>query len=233
MSAARMLVIEDEPRIAELLAEYLRAEGYLVRVAGDGESGLQWARQERPDVVLLDLMLPGIDGLEVCRQLRQDDARLGLIMLTARVQEIDRLLGLGLGADDYICKPFSPREVVARVKALLRRSQAQSVAVPPMRTAPFVIDDAAQRIALDGQTLALTLSEFRLLRELLTHPGRVHSRDRLLDAMHEDLREVGDRAVDSHVRNLRRKIEDVRPGMACIHAVYGSGYRYEWPPSQP
>ncbi len=230
MNPARILIVEDESRIAELLAEYLRAEGHQVTLAGDGELGLQRARELRPDLVLLDVMLPRIDGLEVCRRLRQEDARVGVIMLTARVQEIDRLLGLGLGADDYICKPFSPREVVARVKALLRRSQRLPDTDLPSDTAPFQIDGQAQRIALDGQSLNLTPSEFRLLRELVSHPGRVYSRDRLLDVMHEDLREVGDRAVDSHVRNLRRKIEDVRPTMVCIHAVYGSGYRYEWPP---
>ncbi|MHC1478849.1 response regulator [Frateuria aurantia] len=229
MSPARILVVEDEPRIAELLGEYLRAEGYQVLFAGDGELGLRLAREQRPDLILLDLMLPKIDGLELCRILRQEEPLLGVIMLTARVQEIDRLLGLGLGADDYICKPFSPREVVARVKALLRRSQLHNGTESTVDTGPFQIDVQAQRISLDGQGLALTQSEFRLLRELVGHPGRVYSRDRLLDVMHEDLREVGDRAVDSHIRNLRRKIEDIRPKMACIHAVYGSGYRYEWP----
>lgn len=215
-----VLIAEDEPKIAQLLADYLAQSGYRVAVVGDGMRVLDAVAEERPAVLLLDIMLPGKDGLQILRELRRDSA-LPVIMLTARVEEIDRLLGLELGADDYICKPFSPREVVARVRALLRRT------LPDAPANPFVVDEAAQRIHAGGRPLSLTHIEYRLMHALLTHPGRIYSRDQLLDLMHDDLREVTDRVVDSHVRNLRRKLEDVMPGQSFIHAVYGAGYRFE------
>lgn len=216
----RVLIAEDEPKIARLLADYLVQAGYEATVEGEGDRVLATLEAERPALLLLDVMLPGRDGLSILRELRRDSA-LPVIMLTARVEEIDRLLGLELGADDYICKPFSPREVVARVQAVLRRS------LPGASAEPFTVDEATQRIHYRGRPLPLTTSEYRLLQAMLAQPGRIYSRDRLLDLMHDDLRDVTDRVVDSHIRNLRRKLEDIAPGQSFIHSVYGAGYRFE------
>ncbi len=221
-TAARILIAEDEPKIVALLADYLQAAGYETASVEQGDRVLGAIADTRPQLLLLDVMLPGIDGLQVLREVRRDGV-LPVIMLTARVEEIDRLLGLELGADDYICKPFSPREVVARVRALLRRTQG------PAAASPFAVDAAAQRILFDSRALPLTTTEYRLLRALVEHPGRVWSRDQLLDVMHDGLRDVTDRAVDSHVRNLRRKLEDLLPGRQYVHSVYGAGYRFELP----
>ncbi|MFA6232386.1 MAG: response regulator [Rhodanobacter sp.] len=220
MTTAHILIAEDEPKIAALVADYLQQAGYESSTVGEGDRVLDAIDAQAPDLLLLDVMLPGKDGLQILRELRQRSA-LPVIMLTARADEIDRLLGLDLGADDYICKPFSPREVVARVRALLRR------VAPDAPGNPFTLDEAAQRIFLSGRPVALTTSEYRLLYVLVTHPGRIYSRDQLLDLMHGDLRDVTDRVVDSHVRNLRRKLEDLAPGQSYIHAVYGAGYRFE------
>ena len=217
---ARVLVAEDEPKIARLLADYLVQAGHEALVVGEGDRVLDAVATGAPALLLLDVMLPGKDGLAILRELRRESA-LPVIMLTARVEEIDRLLGLELGADDYVCKPFSPREVVARVQAVLRRGQ------PAAAGPPFAVDEAAQRIHYRGRPLPLTVTEYRLLQAMLAQPGRIFSRDRLLDLMHDDLREVTDRVVDSHVRNLRRKLEDMAPGQSFIHSVYGAGYRFE------
>jgi len=168
---------------------------------------------------LLDLMLPGLDGLEVCKRLRRD-SQVPIIMITARVEEIDRLLGLELGADDYICKPFSPREVVARVRAVLRRASGEAVTVEGLE-----VDPARFRASLNGQALDLTPVEFALLQTLLAQPGRVYSRDQLMNEMYSDYRVVNDRAVDTHIKNLRRKLAAVQPGVEHIESVYGIGYR--------
>lgn len=218
----RILIAEDEPKIAALVAEYLQAAGFAPASVAEGDKVLATIETERPDLLLLDVMLPGKDGMQILRELRAHSS-LPVIMLTARVEEIDRLLGLELGADDYVCKPFSPREVVARVRALLRRVCGS---VGPN---PFEVDGEAQRILCNGKALPLTHTEYRLLKTLVEHPGRVYSRDQLLDAMHEDLRDLNDRAVDSHIRNLRRKLEDCAPGAQWIHSVYGAGYRFEPP----
>ncbi|HET6433189.1 response regulator [Dyella sp.] len=220
MGQPTVLVAEDEPKIAQLLVDYLVQSGYRAVVVADGARVLAAVTIEQPDVLLLDIMLPGRDGLEILRELRRRST-LPVIMLTARVEEIDRLLGLELGSDDYICKPFSPREVVARVRALLRRSTSAAT------THPFEVDDAAQRIRVAGRPMPLTHTEYRLMHALVSHPGRVYSRDQLLDLMHDDLRDVTDRVVDSHIRNLRRKLDDLLPGQQVIHAVYGAGYRFE------
>jgi len=225
MSNARhILIAEDEPKIAALLSEYLQGSGYLASIVDEGDRVLQAIAEKRPDLLLLDVMLPGMDGLQILRELRKD-SELPVIMLTARVEEIDRLLGLEFGADDYVCKPFSPREVVARVRALLRRSSG------PVLNNPFVVDEQAQRILIGDRPLPLTTMEYRLLQTLVTHPGRLYSRDQLLDLMHDDLRDVTDRVVDSHIRNLRRKLEDLVPGGPYVHSVYGAGYRFELPES--
>lgn len=216
----RILIAEDEPKIAALLAEYLDDAGYASVTIAEGDKVLKSIATDTPDLLLLDVMLPGKDGMQILRELRAIST-LPVIMLTARVEEIDRLLGLELGADDYVCKPFSPREVVARVRALLRRAGGT------VTLNPFAIDTDAMRILFHGTALPLTHTEYRLLKTLIEHPGRVYSRDQLLDAMHADLRDVTDRAVDSHIRNLRRKLEDCAPGAQWIYSVYGVGYRFE------
>ena len=221
---ALVLVVEDEPKIAALLEEYLQKLGDLrtARVTR-GDEVLDAFRELGPDLVLLDLMLPGLDGIEVCKQLRPIST-VPVIMVTARVEEIDRLLGLELGADDYICKPFSPREVVARVKAVLRRSGPARAASPP---AGIEIDAATHRARCMGEELRLTPVEFALLTMLVDRPGRLFSREQLMDGMYSDYRVVSDRAVDTHVKNLRRKLRQASGGRELIESVYGLGYRFE------
>ncbi len=226
MNPARVLVIEDEPKLAELLRVYLEAGGFEARRLGDGLEATREVREWSPDLVLLDLMLPGKDGLDVCREIRAFSA-VPIIMVTARVEEIDRLLGLELGADDYICKPYSPREVVARVKAVLRRSRPDAAAGGDARAAGLVIDEDAYRAQLDGTALELTPVEFRLLALLASAPGRIFSRDQVLDRLYDDHRVVTDRTVDSHIKNLRRKLGAVRPDGELIRSVYGVGYRLD------
>jgi two-component system response regulator BaeR len=220
--AERILIVEDEPKIAEILRDYLLREGYDTHHLERGDEVEEWVRARGADVVLLDLMLPGKSGLEVCKALRTfSDA--SIIMVTARVDEIDRLLGLELGADDYICKPFSPREVVARVKAVLRRAKRQSGA-----ESGLVLDDAGYKASVGGKDIGLTAVEFQLLKVLAAQPGRIFSRDQLMDAMYRDERIVSDRTVDSHIKKLRKKIADVMPDREIVHSVYGVGYKYEW-----
>ncbi|HEX7046046.1 MAG TPA: response regulator [Gammaproteobacteria bacterium] len=219
---ADILIVEDEPKIAELLADYLRAAGHAPRIIADGNEVVPAVREKMPDIILLDLMLPGRDGIDLCRELRSF-TQVPIIMVTARVEEVDRLLGLELGADDYICKPFSPREVVARVKALLRRLQAGS----EPETGGLVIDSDRYEASLNGERLDLTAVEFRLLQTLAATPGRVYSRDQLMENIYSDHRIVGDRTVDSHVKNLRRKLAAIRPGIDMVQSVYGVGYRFD------
>uniref|UniRef100_UPI00333FBD9D response regulator n=1 Tax=Castellaniella defragrans TaxID=75697 RepID=UPI00333FBD9D len=227
MNPARVLVIEDEPKLAELLCVYLEAGGFEARHLGNGLEAAREVREWSPDLVLLDLMLPGKDGLDVCREIRAFSA-VPIIMVTARVEEIDRLLGLELGADDYICKPYSPREVVARVKAVLRRSRPDAAAngEGAARAAGLFIEEDTYRAQLDGMALELTPVEFRLLALLASAPGRIFSRDQVLDRLYDDHRVVTDRTVDSHVKNLRRKLGAIRTG-DLIRSVYGVGYRLD------
>lgn len=219
-------VVEDDVKIAALLVDYLRHAGFVADAIADGAMALERLRARQPSLLILDLMLPGLDGLELCRALRRFCA-VPVIILTARVDEVDRLLGLDIGADDYVCKPFSPPEVIARVRAQLRRAQAQVISA----ALTWQIDDAALCIAWGGQPLPLTPLEFRLLRTLLSQPGRVFSRQQLLDAVHADFRDVSDRSIDSHIKNLRRKIEAVVAKADYIASVYGVGYRIEPHPS--
>ncbi|MBV2182867.1 response regulator [Castellaniella sp. MT123] len=223
----KILVVEDEPKLAEVLRTYLEAAGYEVRCVDNGLQVMDLVREWEPSLVLLDLMLPGRDGLDVCRDIR-GHAAIPVIMVTARTEEIDRLLGLELGADDYICKPYSPREVVARVRAVLRRVEGDS-GNGRARDAKqgLRIEPDAWRACLDGVSLDLTPVEFRLLALLASQPGRIFSRDQVLDGLYDDHRIVTDRTVDSHVKNLRRKLAAVRPGDELIRSVYGVGYRLE------
>jgi two-component system response regulator BaeR len=218
-----ILIVEDDAKIADMLANYLHMHGFATELCGDGQDAVTRIRQQAPALVVLDLMLPGLDGLAVCTEVRTFST-VPIIMVTARVDEIDRLLGLDTGADDYVCKPFSPREVVARIKALLRRSEG-ALAKPVV--AVFAVDEARQQINWRGQPLPLTPVEFRLMRQLMSHPGQVFARARLLDTLHEDQRDVSDRAIDSHIKNLRRKLEQAGTGEAGISSVYGVGYRFD------
>lgn len=228
--APLVLIVEDEPKLAALLADYLKAAGYRSDICADGREVAARARQLAPALVLLDLMLPGKDGLEVCRELRSF-SDVPIVMVTARVEEIDRLLGLELGADDYICKPFSPREVVARVRAILRRGRLD--AIPDAATTDDLakvlrIDEARYTAEFRGQSLQLTPVEFRLLKTLADAPGRVFSRDQLLDKLYTDHRIVTDRTVDSHIKNLRRKLDAASPEQELIRSIYGVGYKLDW-----
>jgi two-component system response regulator BaeR len=222
--ADRILVVEDEQKLAGLLRDYLVQEGFEVSVLHRGDEVEDWVRAHGADLILLDLMLPGKNGLEVCKALRASGAQLSIIMVTARVDEIDRLLGLELGADDYICKPFSPREVVARVKAVLRRVKRGDAP----NESGLELDDAGYKATVSGKDLGLTAVEFELLKVLVSHPGRIYTREQLMDMMYRDQRVVSDRTVDSHVKKIRKKIGAVLPDREIVHSVYGVGYKYEW-----
>ena len=223
-AASRVLVVEDDQKISDLLLIYLRAEGYEATPAYDGRDAVEQIAQRAPDVVVLDWMLPGLDGIGVCKAVRAF-SDVPILMLTARVDELDRLLGLDTGADDYVCKPFAPREVVARVRALLRRAGGRVITLPQ----PWLVEDASFRISWLGQWLPLTRIEFMVFRTLLARPGRVFSRAQLLSSVHESQRDISDRAIDTHVKNLRKKVQAVDPGSDCIASVYGLGYRFDMP----
>ena len=220
----RIAIAEDEPELAALVADYARAAGYAPEVFHDGREALAAIRRAPPALLVLDLMLPGMDGLALCRALRAE-SDLPVVMVTARVEEIDRLLGLEAGADDYLCKPFSPRELMARIKAILRRS-GQGGPGPAL-----AIDAAARRIAVHGRPLDLTPTEYGILAVLARRPGQVFSRARLLELAREGGAglDVADRAIDSHVKNLRRKLDAALPGVEVIRAIYGVGYRFDPP----
>lgn len=224
-----ILIVEDEPKLAQLLSKYLEREEYRNDHLADGHQVMRWLDEHHTDLILLDLNLPGRDGLTLCREIRQHK-NTPIIMTTARVDEIDRLLGLELGADDYICKPYSPREVVARIKAVLRRVQPQRVSPHCRSTIPLLqFDDERLQARVKGITLTLTLVEFQLFKLLAENPGRIFSRDQLMDRIYADQRVVSDRTIDSHIKKLRRKIEAVLPGMEVVHSVYGAGYKVEMP----
>ena len=223
MHKASILIVEDEDKIAGVLRDYLVQAGHTVHWLRRGDAVEPWFREHHADLVLLDLMLPGRDGLSICRDLRQRHSAgsPAIIMVTARVEEVDRLLGLEAGADDYVCKPFSPREVVARVRAVLRRSMG------PKDTHGLVVDLTTGHASLHGETLELTALELRLLHLLAAKPGRIFSRDELITAIYPDQREVVDRTIDSHIKKLRRKLEERKPDVEFIHSIYGLGYKYE------
>jgi len=226
---ARILVVEDEADIASVVLDYLRHAGYAAEHIADGCTALARIREAPPDLTLLDIMLPGLDGLEVLRQVRRT-LHSPVIMLTARVEEVDRLIGLELGADDYICKPFSPREVVARVKAVLRRGGLPGVSV---QDAPaLALDETLWQARLHGQPLALTRREFRLLQALTRQSGRIFSRAQLLDLAYGDTLDVNERAIDSHIKNLRKKLKAADgTGHDWIRSVYGVGLAFDPAPT--
>jgi len=225
LKATRILIVEDEEKLAKLEADYLQNAGFATNSLADGDAVVPWVKEQHPDLILLDLMLPGRDGLSICREIRSFSAT-PIIMITARIEEIDRLLGLEMGADDYICKPFSPREMVARVKAVLRRLQAQT---PDILTSALKLklDPHSFRVLADGQEIELTTVEFQLLQALYQQPGRIFSRSKLMDLIYQDQRIVSDRTIDSHIKKLRKKLTDLLPDQELIHSVYGAGYRYD------
>lgn len=233
-----ILIVEDEPKLAQLLVDYLKQSGFETHVIGDGLKALEWINlhHQTIDLMILDLMLPNLDGMEICKAVRQFST-LPILMATAKVEEIDRLIGLELGADDYLCKPYSPREVVARVKAILRRSQlvksfqanvnhnsGQQVAEI---LAGLVLEEEKYKATLNGKVLDLTAVEFQLLAILAKEPGRIFSRQQLMDGGYQDHRVVSDRTIDSHIRKLRKRISEKCPESEIIHSVYGVGYKFE------
>ncbi len=221
----RILVVDDEPKIVKLARDYLERSGYVVLTAGDGRTALSIARSEKPDLVVLDLNLPELDGLDVCRSLRRE-SDVPIIMLTARIDETDRLIGLELGADDYITKPFSPRELVARVRAVLRRVRGGLVPTEFIQVGDIEIDLNGHRASRAGETLQLTRIEFNLLAILAQHAGQTMSREQLLDRLHGFAQDSYERSIDAHVKNLRRKLEPDASNPIYILTVYGIGYKF-------
>jgi two-component system, OmpR family, response regulator BaeR len=218
----KILIVEDEPKLAALLADYLKASGFDFFIISDGTQVEAWVRENKPDLIILDIMLPGRDGMEICKDIRSF-SRVPIIMVTARVEEIDRLLGLELGADDYICKPFSPREVVARVKAVLRRTRDGQA----IQAQGLVLDEHTYRATLHGHDLALTAVEFKLLKLLTENPGRIFSRSQIMEKIYHEERFVSDRTIDSHIKKLRRKIENIDARTTLIYSVYSVGYKFD------
>lgn len=224
-----VLVVEDEPKLAQVLLDYLAANNYATVWIADGREVAKYyadhPAHEQPDLVLLDLMLPGRDGLDVCKDIRRI-SNVPIIMITARVEEIDRLIGLEIGADDYICKPFSPREVMARVKAILRRVPQVEVGTQATSLTNLQLDEARFEAHYHNQLLDLTPAEFRLLKTLADAPGRVFQRDQLINHVYDDQRVITDRTIDSHIKNLRRKMSLISPE-DVIRSIYGVGYKLE------
>lgn len=233
-----ILIVEDEPKLAQLLVDYLQQSGFETHVISDGLEALEWINQHHHtiDLMILDLMLPNLDGMEICKAVRQFSS-LPILIATAKVEEIDRLIGLELGADDYLCKPYSPREVVARVKAILRRSQlVKAFQVDSKHNtnqqvaevlAGLVLEEEKYKAILNGNVLDLTAVEFQLLAILAKEPGRIFSRQQLMDGGYQDHRVVSDRTIDSHIRKLRKRIHEKCPESEIIHSVYGVGYKFE------
>ncbi|HYT77346.1 MAG TPA: response regulator transcription factor [Vicinamibacterales bacterium] len=220
-----VLVVEDDPQIAQIAADYLQHAGFAVVRAGDGPDALAVARERRPDLVVLDLGLPRLDGMEVTKRLRQA-GDIPIIMLTARIDEADRLAGLELGADDYVTKPFSPRELVARVRAVLRRAESNAGENDVLRRGDLTIDAARMSVTRAGTSVELTATEFQLLAAMARRPGRVFTRAQLLDAVRGAAIESFERAIDTHIKNIRRKLEPDAHGPRYVQTVYGIGYKF-------
>lgn len=218
----KVFIVEDEKNIAEVMQMYLQAEGLQTRVFHDGNAVVEAVKADKPSLMLLDLMLPGKDGLSICQELRAF-SELYIIMTTARVEEVDRLLGLDTGADDYVCKPYSARELTARVRAVLRRLDGKLTAAGPS----LKVDEAGLSLSFGGQTVVLTALEFRLFNLLYSQPNRIYSRSQILDLLYSDFRVLSDRTVDSHIRNLRKKLAGLNTEQEMIRSIYGLGYRFE------
>ncbi len=225
MSNNVILIVEDEPDLAGLLQQYVEAAGYRAEVIKNGLDVEPFFEKQTPALVLLDLMLPGKNGLDVCKEIRSK-SNTPIIITTAKVEEIDRLLGLELGADDYICKPYSPREVVARVKTVLRRIESTSTETPNL-TDDIVLNRDKLTITIKGNEIELTQIELNLFGLLYEEPGKIFSRQKILDNIYQDYRIVSDRTVDSHIKKLRKKLHDAQPNADIIKSIYGVGYKYE------
>lgn len=217
----KILIVEDEPKLAALLCDYLQQAGFESYCIGRGNKVVAWIKEQNPEMVLLDLNLPGEDGLDICKEIRSFSS-VPIIMITARIEEIDRVLGLELGADDYICKPFSPREVVARVKTVLRRAGGITTLASGLK-----LDESRYHATINEKELGLTAVEFKLLQFLASNPGRIYGRQQLMDQIYPDKRVVTDRTIDSHIKKLRRKIAIVAPNVELIHSIYSVGYKFE------
>ena len=215
-----VLIAEDEPKLATLLESYLQRERFRTRTVNDGQRVVRTVKEMQPDLLLLDVGLPHRSGFEICKELRAF-TRLPILIVTARTEEVDRLLGLEIGADDYICKPFSPREVIARIKAVLRRTNFAGVS-----STGLIIDEITATAMIDGKPLPLTQAEFNLLRALAATPNRLLTRQQIMDALYCDGRTIVDRTIDSHIKNLRKKLAEVSPDTEWIESVYGAGYRF-------
>lgn len=222
MTNKTILIVEDEPKLASLLVDFLAHDGFNSHCFYDGLNVVEWVKKHSPDLILMDVMLPHRDGMSLCREIREFSS-VPLFLITARIAESDRLHGLDIGADDYICKPYSPKEVVARIKAIFRRQSSFSKVLPTV--AGFSLDKARFQATYEGSLLDLTLGEFRVLAMLLDKPGKVYSRAMLLDCLHEDERDVLDRAIDTYIKNLRRKIQNVSGNKEVIASIYGAGYK--------
>lgn len=221
-SPAHLLIVEDEIKLATLLHDYFQQSHYSSHCIHHGDDVIDYVKTHHVDLILLDVMLPGKDGMTLCKEIRQF-SQVPIIMVTARVDEIDRLLGLELGADDYICKPFSPREVVARAKAVLRRSQPDT----PTHTQAFELNEHTHQIHYQDHRIELTTVEYQLMKQLSSEPGRIFSRSQLMDSMYQDHRIVSDRTIDSHIKKLRKKLSSTINNKEFIHSVYGAGYRFD------
>lgn len=217
-----ILIVEDERKFASLIEDYLKQANFSPFCLTNGLDVIAWVRTHTVDLIILDLMLPGRDGMEICKEIRAFSL-VPIIILTARVDEVDRVLGLEFGADDYVCKPCSPREVLARVKAVLRRTNPS----PQIKVGGLVLDELCYKAILNGTDLELTSVEFKLLSFLAAHPGRISSRDQLMERIYPDQRIVNDRTIDSHIMKLRKKIAEVVPDEELVHSVYGLGYKFE------
>ena len=217
--AHSILIVEDEIKLANLLADYFKLTDYEPHLIHNGNEVIAWVKQHQPKAILLDIMLPGKNGIDLCKEIRQF-SNIPILMVTAKVDEIDRLLGLELGADDYICKPFSPREVVARVKAVLRRTQTIECNVDTLQ-----LDEHRFTVGFHQHTVTLTSVEFQLLKPLANKPERIFTREQLMQNMYSDQRIVNNRTIDSHIKKLRKKLADISDGKDWIQSVYGTGYR--------
>jgi two-component system alkaline phosphatase synthesis response regulator PhoP len=220
-----VLVVDDNPKIVEVLAEYLRADGFSAVTAEDGTTALELARETHPDLALVDIQLPGVDGLELTRLFQADG--IPVILVTARSDEVDRLVGLQLGADDYVTKPFSPREVVARVKAVLRRCERHDETATNLTVGDLVIDRDRRAVTVDGTDVELTRSQFDILATMAAHPGRVYTRLQLLEASAGDAFDGYERTIDAHIKNIRHKLGDDPKAPRYIRTVIGVGYKLE------
>jgi len=219
-----ILIVEDEKKLANILSDYLKRDGFKTEMIENGIEVVPWVKQNNPDLILLDLMLPNVNGKDICKEIRTF-SKVPIIMVTAMIDEVDRLIGLELEADDYICKPFSPKEVVARVKTVLRRTDPNYINTDPLKG--FVVNAENYSIALEGKKLDLTPVEFRILSMFINYPGRVYNRDQILNIIFEDGRIVLDRTVDTHIKNLRKKLHAIKPDSEHIRSVYGIGYSFE------